>query len=145
MMGKWKRYYPIKLIDVVTGKVNSNYVLMYVTDFIDAFDIEKSSYRYNEKYNFYSFIPTETYLNEKECAGHDVFRCCRSVASIYVSERVKAIVEKMDWFCFLPTIEHGKGQLGMTKSGKQMSESWLFGTGDDIKKVEYMILLSKVE
>lgn len=41
----------------------------------------------------------------------------------------------MDWFCFLPTtIEHGKDQLGMTKSGKQMSESWLFGTGDDIKK-----------
>lgn len=102
-MGKWHKYYLIKLIDVVTSKVNSNYVLMYVTDFIDAFDIEKSSYRYNEKYNFYSFIPMETYLNEKECAGHDVFRCCRSVASIYVSERVKAIVEKINGLVLLST------------------------------------------
>lgn len=43
------RYYPIKVIDVVMKKVNTNYVLMYIENFIDAFDMEKSKYKYNEK------------------------------------------------------------------------------------------------
>ena len=33
---------------------------MYIKNFIDAFDMEKSKYRYNEKYDFYTFIPKET-------------------------------------------------------------------------------------
>ena len=39
------QYYPIKVIDVVTKKVNTNYVLMYIENFIDAFDMEKSKYK----------------------------------------------------------------------------------------------------
>lgn len=30
------QYFPIKLIDVVTQKINNNYVLMYIANFIDA-------------------------------------------------------------------------------------------------------------
>lgn len=73
---------------------------MYIVNFIDAFDMEKSKYKYNEKYDFYTFIPKETYLNKNICLGHDIFRCSKSVASIYVSERIKKIVEDNHWIGF---------------------------------------------
>lgn len=97
---KGLQYFPVKLIDVVTQKVNTNYVLMYVVNFIDAFDMEKSKYKYNEKYDFYTFIPKETYLNKSVCLEHDIFRCSKSVASIYVSEQIKKIVEDNHWIGF---------------------------------------------
>lgn len=94
------QYFPVKLIDVVTQQVNANYVLMYVVNFIDAFDMEKSKYKYNEKYDFYTFIPKETYLNQSVCLEYDIFRCSKSVASIYVSEHIKKIVEENHWIGF---------------------------------------------
>jgi len=97
---KGLQYFPIKLIDVVTQKVNTNYVLMYVVNFIDAFDMEKSKYKYNEKYDFYTFIPKETYLNKSVCQEYDIFRCSKSVSSIYVSEQIKKIVEDNHWIGF---------------------------------------------
>lgn len=97
---KGLQYFPIKLIDVVTQKVNTNYVLMYVVNFIDAFDMEKSKYKYNQKYDFYTFIPKETYLNKSVCLEHDIFRCLKSVSSIYVSEQIKKIVEDNQWIGF---------------------------------------------
>lgn len=97
---KGLQYFPVKLIDIVTQKVNTNYALMYVENFIDAFDMEKSKYKYNKKYNFYTFIPRETYLNKNVCLEHDIFRCSKSVATIYVSERIKKIVEDNHWIGF---------------------------------------------
>lgn len=97
---KGLQYFPVKLIDVVTQKVNTNYALMYVVNFIDAFEMEKSKYKYNKKYNLYTFFPRETYLNKNVCLEHDIFRCSKSVASIYVSERIKKIVEDNHWIGF---------------------------------------------
>ncbi len=94
------QYYPIKVVDVVTKKVNTNYVLMYIENFIDAFDMEKSKYKYNEKYDFYTFMPKETYLNSSVCSEYDIFRCSKSVASIYVSETIKKIIEVNQWVGF---------------------------------------------
>lgn len=94
------QYYPIKVIDVVTKKVNTNYVLMYIENFIDAFDMEKSKYKYNEKYDFYTFMPKETYLKSSVCSEYDIFRCSKSVASIYVSETIKKIIEANQWVGF---------------------------------------------
>ena len=85
---------------LVTQKINTNYVLMYVVNFIDAFDMEKSKYKYNEKYDFYTFTPKETYLNKRICLGYDIFRCLKSVSSIYVSEQIKKIVENNHWIGF---------------------------------------------
>ena len=39
-------------MDVVTYKINQNCVLMYIENFIDAFDMERSKYKYNAKYDF---------------------------------------------------------------------------------------------
>lgn len=94
------KYYPVKLIDVVTQDVNNNYFLMFVTNFIDAYDMDKSKYRYNEKYDFYTFLPNEIYLNSNVCCHYDVFRCKKSVAQLYVSEKIKSIVEKNEWTGF---------------------------------------------
>ena len=94
------QYYPIKVIDVVTKKVNTNYVLMYIENFIDAFDMEKSKYKCNEKYDFYTFMPKETYLKSSVCSEYDIFRCSKSVASIYVSETIKKIIEVNQWVGF---------------------------------------------
>lgn len=99
---KGVQYFPIKLIDIVTQEVNDHYVLMYIESFINAFDMEKSKYSYNEEYNFYTFIPKETYMNESVCSKYDIFRCSKSVAGIYVSEKIRQIVNENQWigFCF---------------------------------------------
>lgn len=81
------KYFAVKLIDVVTQKVNSNYFLMDIENFIDAFDMNKSEYKYNEKYNMYTFVPSKTYLNYRNCEGYDIFRCSKSPAAIYVSDK----------------------------------------------------------
>ena len=85
---------------MVTKRVNTNYVLMYIENFIDAFDMEKSKYKYNEKYDFYTFMPKETYLKSSVCSEYDIFRCSKSVASIYVSETIKKIIEANQWVGF---------------------------------------------
>lgn len=93
-------YYPVKLVDVVTKEVNSNYYLMYVNNFIEAYDMEKSTYSHNEKYDIYTFTPNETYLDRKVCSKYDIFRCKKSVSSLYVSEKIKQLVEENEWVGF---------------------------------------------
>lgn len=61
------QYCPVKLVDVITQEINQNYVLMYIENFIDAFDMKRSKYKYNEKYDFYTFLPKETYLDRSLC------------------------------------------------------------------------------
>lgn len=94
------QYFPVKLIDVVTQRVNTHYVLMYIKNFIDAFDMNKSEYEYNEKYNFYTFIPMKTYLNKDICSQYDIFRCSKSTAAIYVSEKIRKIIIDNQWIGF---------------------------------------------
>lgn len=94
------QYFPVKLVDVITQEINQNYVLMYIENFIDAFDMKRSKYKYNEKYDFYTFLPKETYLDRSLCNAYDIFRCSKSVASIYVSEKIKKIIEDNCWTGF---------------------------------------------
>lgn len=98
-------FYSIQLIDVCTDKVNNNYFLLYIENFIDAFDMEKSQYIYNEKYNLYTFIPKKTYLNRANCDGYDIFRADKSVASIYVSEKMKELIEGNGFTGFMFTVQ----------------------------------------
>lgn len=90
-------YYSIELVDVCTDEINDNYVLMYVKNFIDAYDMEKSRYSYEPKYNFYSFEPHATYLSAKVCEAYDIFRCKQDVTSLYVSEKIKKIIDENQW------------------------------------------------
>lgn len=94
------QYLPIKLIDVVTNEINTNYVVMNILNFIEAYDMEKSEYKYNEKYNYYSFLPHTTYLDKKVCSNYDIFRCAKFKIPIYVSQKVKDIIEENNWIGF---------------------------------------------
>ena len=73
---------------------------MFTTNFIEAFDMKKSKYTYDEKYNYYSFLPHLTYMNDKVCKNHDVFRCVYSKPTLYVSDKIKKIVELNNWTGF---------------------------------------------
>jgi len=88
------RFYNIKLIDVVTNKINTNYYFVYVENFIDIFDMEKSSYRYYEDDNLYVFTPMKTCIDADKCEGYDIFRSDKDEAAIYVSERFYEIIKK---------------------------------------------------
>ena len=94
------KYYPILLIDQVTGKINNNYFLMFIDNFIDAYDMEKSEYVYDEKYDLYTFIPMRKYLNKEICSNYDIFRPDKSRAEIYVSHKVRNIIESNKWIGF---------------------------------------------
>lgn len=86
------KYYPITLADVVEGIIIKEYYLMYITNFIDAYDLNKSEYKYNDKYDSYTFVPMKTYLNLEVCENNDIFRCIKSPARIFVSDRFRNII-----------------------------------------------------
>ena len=94
------KFYKIDLCDVVTGQVNTNYSVIYIENFIDAFDLTKSKYKYNEKYDMYTFVPKQTFLNLDNCRGYDIFRCSKSVAGIYVSDKFYKIINNYEFTCF---------------------------------------------
>ncbi|MCM1084426.1 MAG: hypothetical protein NC393_09515 [Clostridium sp.] len=94
------KFYPIKLVDIVTNAVNTNYFLMYIENFIDAFDMKKSQYRYNEKYNLYTFLPKGVFLDYETCSRYDIFRCEKSVAGIYVSSVFSNIIQENNFSGF---------------------------------------------
>lgn len=87
------RYLPVKLYDVVTDCINQNYMVMYITNFIDGYDLKKSEYKYFEKYDYYTFLPGKTFLNQVVCNGYDIFRCTKNKPAIYVSQKFKDIID----------------------------------------------------
>lgn len=90
-------YYPIKLIDKRTGSINNEYVLMYVRNFIEAYDMKKSEYDYFEKMNVYVFKPHGIAMDQEECNKYDIFRCNKFVPIIYVSQRVRDEIISNGW------------------------------------------------
>lgn len=94
------QFLPIKLVDMVTNNINDNYVVMNILNFIEAYDFDKSKYKYNKKYDYYIFLPHETYLNKTVCGHYDIFRCVKSVSRIYVSEKIKQLIEDNKWVGF---------------------------------------------
>lgn len=95
-------FFPVYLVDIRTKEVNNNYYLLFIHNFIDAFDMEKSQYKYNQKYDFYTFVPKKTYINTGNCLEYDIFRADKSPSMIFVSEKFKKIIEdnKFNGFAF---------------------------------------------
>ncbi|WP_348521742.1 DUF1629 domain-containing protein [Breznakia sp. PFB1-11] len=94
------QYLPIRLIDVVTNKLNEDYVVMNVLNYIDAYDMSMSNFSYNEKYNMYIFVPNAIFLDTKTCSSYDIFRADKNSVPIYISEKVKDIIIEHDWIGF---------------------------------------------
>ncbi|GHU62683.1 hypothetical protein FACS189418_4530 [Clostridia bacterium] len=91
----------LSLIDQDSQLVNENYALLNILNFIEAYDMSKSKYMYIDKYQFYSFLPEDIVLDQKVCESFDIFRCKQDKMRIYVSEKVKNIIEKNSWQGFL--------------------------------------------
>lgn len=94
------KYYPIKLLDKETGTINDDYVLMYIRNFIEAYDMEKSKYTYYEKFNLYTFLPHEIVLDREECSKYDIFRCNKFESIIYISQRIRDEIISNEWTGF---------------------------------------------
>ena len=94
------QYIPITLIDIDTNQECHEYYAMNILDCIEAIDLEKSEYDYDEEFNVYWFMPRSIYLNRSACSGHNIFRATKHSASLYVSEKVKSIIENHNWIGF---------------------------------------------
>ncbi len=94
-------YLPIKLCDVVTDLISDNYVVMYITNFIDGYDLRKSDYDYLGKYDYYTFLPGKTFLNYEVCNGYDIFRCTKNKPVVYVSQKFKNVINANDFTGFM--------------------------------------------
>lgn len=64
------------------------YYALYINNFIQAYDLENSQYRYIEKYDVYSFSPMKIMFNKDICDNYDIFRCSLDRIPIYVNERL---------------------------------------------------------
>lgn len=94
------QYLPAKLIDVVTNAVNNDYWVMNVLNYIEAYDMEKSKYTYQEKYDSYSFAPHNIVFDEKVCSHYDIFRARKNSMYLYISGKIKRVIEENDWIGF---------------------------------------------
>ena len=50
-------------------------------------------------------LTKEVYLNMDNCNGYDIFRADKSVASIYVSEKMKELIEGNGFTGFMFTVQ----------------------------------------
>ena len=94
------QYLAIILFDVVTDTVNNDYVVMNVLNKIEAYDLEKNQYTYDEKYDLYTFIPVNVVMDTKECSKYDIFAPSKDMFKIHISQKVKDIIEENEWIGF---------------------------------------------
>ena len=50
-------FFPVTLVHNGSGNENHDYYMMYTSNFIEAYDMEKSKYTYLAKYDTYMFLP----------------------------------------------------------------------------------------
>ena len=79
------------------GEINLEYVAINTLNFIDAYDMSLSQYNYKEEADHYFFKYDGVYLDKEVCKDYDIFRCKLSHVPLYVSERIKDLVEEKGW------------------------------------------------
>ncbi len=96
-------FFPLTLVHNESGSVNNNYYMMYTSNFIEAYDMEKTKNTYLEKYNAYMFFPMKTVFDVNECSKYDIFRCVKDSPALYVSQRFCDVVNdaRFGGFSFL--------------------------------------------
>ena len=86
-------FLPIRIVDISGTHINNNdYYLLYTSNFIDAYDMDKSDYRYIERYNIYSFNPMKIVFDDNACKKFDIFRCIKDITPLYISSRLHDII-----------------------------------------------------
>lgn len=86
-------FFPLRIIHDKSGLPEHGFYLLYTSNFIEAYDMERSMYKYLEKYNAYMFFPMKTVFVESECSQYDIFRCVKDPVPLYVSQRFYEIIK----------------------------------------------------
>jgi hypothetical protein len=97
------QYLPIKIEDVVSKTENSTYQVANILNVVDALDLKNSKYDVFEL-DGEKILTVEKYaLKESEIKGHHIFRLKDDTIPIFVSEKIKNIIEldEMLGFAFL--------------------------------------------
>ena len=94
------QYIPITLVDIDTDDEIHEYYAMNILNHIEAIDLDNSEHDYDEEFNVYWFMPRRIYLDELICKGHDIFRPSKDTGYVYVSQKVKDLIEKHEWTGF---------------------------------------------
>lgn len=101
--GNTIQYLSTKLIDTKNNVENTEYRIANLLDVVDALDLEHSQYDLFELDNE-KIISVEKYaLKEKMVLGHDIFRLKDDTIPIFISERIRDIIENnsMTGFAFI--------------------------------------------
>ena len=87
------QYLSTKLIDIKNNVENTEYKIANLLDVVDALDLEHSQYDLFELDNE-KIISVEKYaLKEEMVFGHDIFRLKDDTIPIFISERIRDIIE----------------------------------------------------
>ena len=97
------QYLPVKIVDTFSNEENNSYKVANLLDLVDALDLEHSIYDVFEL-DDEKIISVEKYaLKAIEVQDFDIFRLKGDTIPIFVSEKIKKIVEEneLSGFAFL--------------------------------------------
>lgn len=88
------QYLSVKLVDTISNIVNETYKVANILDLVDAFDLEHSQYDEFEL-DDENINSIEKYaLKKTEVEEHDIFRLKSDTIPIFISERIKKLIEE---------------------------------------------------
>lgn len=88
------QYLPVKLVDATSGVENETYKVANILNVVDALDLEHSQYDVFEM-DDEKIISVEKYaLKAAEVKGQDIFRLKNDTIPIFISERIKKLIEE---------------------------------------------------
>lgn len=103
VMDKAIQYLPTKIIDVISKNETTEYEIANLLDIVDGLDLKHSKYDVFEL-DDEKIISVEKYALKKEkIDGHNIFRLKNDTVPVFVSEKVKNIIEDnaLTGFAFL--------------------------------------------
>ena len=88
------QFLPVELVDVFSGNIDDGYRVLNILDVIDAIDLKHSKYDVF-KLDGEKIIMVEKYaLKEEVVKAYDIFRLKNDTIPIFVSEKIKKIIQK---------------------------------------------------
>ncbi|QEH70627.1 hypothetical protein QTL86_22710 [Cellulosilyticum sp. ST5] len=97
------QYLPVKIKDVVTQEVVTDYQVANIIDVLEALDLEHSDYSYITAKDIKLLSVKKYGLKAEVIKGHHIFKLKESIMPIFVSEVFKKEIEtnKLSGFSFL--------------------------------------------
>lgn len=102
------QYLSVNLFDIKNGVENTGYKIANLLDIVDALDLEHSKYDVFEL-DDEKIISVKKYaLKEEMVQGHDIFRLKDYTIPIFISERIKDVIENnsLTGFAFIEVEVH---------------------------------------